>query len=53
MKALFDATLTLLGDGRALTADQISHAFRLPDQAIALCGRVPEWSNEEPTPIYE
>ena len=24
-----------------------------PEEAIALCGRVPEWSDEEPTPIYK
>lgn len=26
-------------------------AYLTPDQAIALCGRVPEWSDEEPTPV--
>ena len=24
-----------------------------PDQAMALCGRLPKWSDDEPTPIYE
>ena len=24
-----------------------------PDQAKALCGRLPKWSDDEPTPIYE
>lgn len=24
-----------------------------PEEAIALCGRMPEWSDNEPTPIYE
>ena len=24
-----------------------------PEEAIALCGRMPEWSDDEPTPIYE
>lgn len=24
-----------------------------PEEAIALCGRVPKWSDEEPIPIYE
>ena len=24
-----------------------------PEQAIALCGRVPKWSDEESIPVYE
>jgi len=24
-----------------------------PEEAIALCGRLPKWSDDEPTPIYE
>ena len=24
-----------------------------PDQAVALCGRLPKWSDDEPTPVYE
>lgn len=34
MKALFDAILNLLGDGRVLDACQIAHAFKLPYLAI-------------------
>ena len=34
MKALFDATLTLLGDGRALDARQIASHLNLPYLAI-------------------
>ena len=24
-----------------------------PDQALSLCGRIPEWSDEEPTPVKQ
>ena len=35
------------------TLNGVSWSYITPGEAMALCDRLPKWSDDEPTPVYE